>query len=105
MFSSYSSVCGAQKAIVSIPHLNEKCWVGGTVALCLAALLHARAGMYPGSHALSFTHSLADPACCLPLQLGPEKLLLHFTDILPRRERGGKGKGRRDSFCFCLFRF
>lgn len=58
MFSSYNSVCGAQKAIVYIPHLNEKCWLGGTVALCLAALLHARAGMYPRSHALSFYSSV-----------------------------------------------
>lgn len=31
MFRSYNSVCGAQKAIVYIPHLNEKCWLGGTV--------------------------------------------------------------------------
>ena len=36
MFSSYNSVCGAQKAIVDIPHLNEKCWLGGTVLGCPA---------------------------------------------------------------------
>lgn len=102
MFSSYNSVCGAQKAIVSIPHLNEKPWPGGTVALCLAALLHARAGMYPGSHALSFTHSLADPARRLPLQLDPEKLLprLH-KKICPGKSREERGKG--DGVHFVLF--
>lgn len=34
IFSSYNSVFGAQKAIVYILHLNEKCWLGGTVFGC-----------------------------------------------------------------------
>lgn len=33
LFSSYNSVCGAQKAIVWIPHLNDKCGRAGRVAL------------------------------------------------------------------------
>ena len=53
MFSSYNSVCGAPKPIVYIPHLNEKCRLGGSGALCLAALLHAEVKMYPGFRSLS----------------------------------------------------
>lgn len=95
MFSSYNSTCGAQKAIVCVSHLHEKCWLGGTAALYLAAVLQARAVRYPGSHAL--------PTCCLPLRLHPEGRLLHLHRPAHGEqvaEEGGEGKGRQGWFLF-----
>lgn len=88
--SPYCSVCGAQKAIVWIPHLNEKGWPGSRVALLGCRVLCARAQgtLVPMPSLRSFR---ADPPASAAVA-GPE---------LPRR---GAGLGGRVGLGFVLFR-
>lgn len=91
VFSSYNSVCGAQKAIVYILHLNEKCWLGGTVLGCPAACPGWDIPWFPCPSIRSFVGWPHMP----PAPLAGSR-------DLPTKECSGRG---RKGDWFCLFRF